>query len=226
MPAAKDFLEAVKAGNVVQVKKLLDADATLANARAESGESAILLSIYYGQPAVRDLLLARGAELNIFEAAALGQVPRLETFEQSVPGAILTFSHDGFTPLHFAAFFGQPEAVRFLLARGADVNATSKNASALRPIHSAVAHRGDADVALGIVKMLVAAGAELNVTQQGGWTPLHAAAFHGHTAMVEFLLAHGSQAGLEADNGKTALAMASEKGHKDAAALLRKHLAI
>ena len=226
MPSDKDMIEAVKAGNVAQVEKLLDSDAALANARAESGESAILISIYYGQAAIRDLLLSRGAELNIFEAAAAGQLSRLETLEKSAPGAIHTFSHDGFTPLHLTAFFGQPEAVKFLLARGADVNATSKNASALRPIHSAVAHRGDGGVALGIAQMLVASGADINVAQQGGWTPLHAAAFHGHTAMVEFLLAHGADVGLKADNAKTALAMATEKGHNDAAALLRKRGAI
>jgi ankyrin repeat protein len=215
------MLEAVKSGDTAQVKKLLDMDAALANARAESGESAILLSVYYGQAAIRDLLLACGAQLTIFEAAAAGQVERLEILEQATPGALRRYSHDGFTPLHLGAFFGHPEAVKFLLARGADVNATSKNASALRPIHSAVAHRGDA--ALAIAKMLIAAGAEINVAQQGGWTPLHAAAFHGHTEMVKLLLAHGADAAALADNGKTALAMASEKGHKNAAGALRKH---
>ena len=222
MATINDMLEAVKVGNTTQVKKLLEADAFLANARAESGESAILLSIYYGHTAIRDLLLARGAELNIFEAAAAGQIARLEALEKSSPGAIKTFSHDGFTPLHLAAFFGQKSAVDFLLAPGVDVNATSKNASALRAIHSAVAHRGDSEVALGIAKALVAAGAEINVAQQGGWTPLHAAAFHGHAPMVEFLLAHGADVQMKADNGQTALAMAESKKHNEAAALLRK----
>lgn len=223
MATISDMLDAVKAGNTAQVKKLLDADAPLANARAESGESAVLLSIYYGHTAIRDLLVARGAELNIFEAAAAGQLARLEALEKSAPGAIKTLSHDGFTPLHLAAFFGQKSTVDFLLARGVDVNATSKNASALRPIHSAVAHRGDPDVALGIAKALVEAGAEINVAQQGGWTPLHAAAFHGHAPMVELLLAHGADVHMKADNEQTVLAMAVSKKHNETAALLRKH---
>jgi ankyrin repeat protein len=217
------MLEAVKAGNAVQVRKLLDANASHVNARAETGESAILLSIYYGHQEIRDLLLSRGAELNIFEASAAGQIARLEALEKSAPGAIKTFSHDGFTPLHLAAFFGQKAVVDLLLVRGADVNATSKNASALRAIHSAVAHRGDPDVALAIAQALVAAGAEINVAQQGGWTPLHAAAFHGHAAMVKFLLAHGGDVRAKADNGQDALAMAVSKKHDEAAALLRKH---
>lgn len=223
MATSNDMLDAVKAGNLPQVRKLLDGNASLLDARAETGESAILLSIYYGHTAIRDLLLACGAELNIFEASAAGQLARLEALEKSAPGAIKTFSHDGFTPLHLAAFFGQKAMVDFLLARGADVNATSKNASALRAIHSAVAHRGDPAVALAIAKALVAAGAEINLAQQGGWTPLHAAAFHGHAPLVEFLLAHGADVHLKADNGQTALAMAVSKKHNQAAALLRKH---
>ena len=214
---------AIKSGNPAAVKKLLDADATLVNARADSGESAILLSVYYGHTEIRDLLLARGAELNIFEAAAAGQSARLEALEKSSPGASKTFSHDGFTPLHLAAFFGQKGCVGFLLSRGVDVNATSKNASTLRPIHSAVAHRGDPEVALAIAEALVAAGAEINVAQQGGWTPLHAAAFHGHAPLVEFLLVHGADVHLKADNGQTALAMAVSRKHPEADALLRKH---
>jgi len=223
MATPDKMLDAVKAGKAVQVKTLLDADASLVNARTESGESAILLSIYYGHAEIRELLLARGAKLNIFEAAAAGNLSRLEALENSAPGTIQTFSHDGFTPLHLAAFFGQKSTVDALLTKGADVNAASKNASALRPIHSAVAHRGDPQVALAIARALVAAGAEINVAQHGGWTPLHAAAFHGHAAMVDFLLTHGADVRLKADNGQTALAMAVGKKHAEAAALLRKH---
>lgn len=217
------MLEAVKAGKAAQVTKLLDADRALVNARAESGESAILLSIYYGHAEIRDLLIARGAEMNIFEAAAAGHLARLEELVHSAPGAMQTFSHDGFTPLHLAAFFGEKSAVDFLVSRGAEVNATSQNASALRPIHSAVAHRGDPAVALAIVRALVAAGAEINVAQHGGWTPLHAAAFHGHAPLVEFLLAQGADVRPKADNGQTALAMAAGKKHAEVAALLRRH---
>ncbi len=218
-----EMLAAVKSGNLSRVKKLLEGEPALVNARADSGESAVLLSVYYGHTAIRDLLLARGAELNVFEAAAAGQLARLEALEKSTPGASQTFSHNGFTPLHLAAFFGQKNCVDFLLARGADVNATSRNASSLRPIHSAVAHRGDPGAALAIARALVAAGAEINVAQQGGWTPLHAAAFHGHGPMVEFLLAHGADVHPQADNGRTALALAISRKHPQVAALLRKH---
>ena len=46
---------------------------------------------------------------------------------------------DGFTPLHLAAFFGGADAVRAILATGADPDADAENTFKVRPIHSAVA---------------------------------------------------------------------------------------
>src|SRR5215204_4709133 len=94
------------------VSRLPD-DPRLANARDEHGVSALLLALYHRRPDVRDALLAAGAEVGVLEAAALGDAPRLHGADLSVRGG------DGFTPLHLAAFFGGPGAVRTLLAAGA-----------------------------------------------------------------------------------------------------------
>ena len=56
---------------------MLDANAGLLNARGGNGESAAMLAVYYGKKSVLELLLGRGAELNIFEAAAAGKVERV-----------------------------------------------------------------------------------------------------------------------------------------------------
>jgi len=64
----QDFLAAVKAGDAERVARMLDANAGLLNARGGSGESAVMLAVYYGKKGVLELLLGRGAELNIFEA--------------------------------------------------------------------------------------------------------------------------------------------------------------
>ena len=59
---------------------------------------------------------------------------------------------DGFTPLHLAAFFGGADAVRAILARGADPDADADNPPGVRPIHSAAAvgdHRVRARAARG-----------------------------------------------------------------------------
>ena len=213
------FLEAVKEGNTARVRQMLEADPALAAARAESGESAVLLSVYYGKDEVRELLLARGVPLNIFEAAAAGMRDTVAEWIKGDAGLARAFSHDGFTPLHLAAFFGRRPVVELLLSLGAPVNEISRNPSELRPLHSAVAHR-QPQVALEIARALIAAGADVNATQQGGWTALHAAAVHGNLPLVRLLLEAGAKAGMKNDAGQTPAGLAKTKNHKEVIVLL------
>ena len=214
-----EFLEAVKQGNAARVGQMLDTNPALASARAESGESAVLLSVYYGQDDVRDLLLARGVSLDVFEAAAAGVRDTVAARIKEDGSLVLAFSPDGFTPLHLAAFFGRIPVVELLLSLGAPVNEVSRNPSELRPLHSAVAHR-QPQVALEISRALIAAGADVNATQHGGWTPLHAAALHGNLPLVRLLLEAGAKSGAKNDTGQTPADLARTKNHKEVIALL------
>ena len=103
------------------------------------------------------------------------------------PDQINTFSPDGWTPLHLAAFFGGAEAVRAILATGADPDADADNTFNVRPIHSAVAVGDHASA-----RALLEAGADPNVEQQGGHTPLDAALHHQDSEMEELLRRHGA----------------------------------
>jgi ankyrin repeat protein len=211
----------VKAGNASRVRQMLDANPSLASARAESGESAVTLSVYYGKDEVLQLLLERNAPLDIFEAAAAGVRARVEELVKGDAALLGSFSHDGFTPLHLAAFFGRIPVVEFLLSERAPVNEVSHNPSELRPLHSAVAHR-QPQAALEISRALVATGADVNARQHGGWTPLHAAALHGNVPLVRLLLEAGATPDAKNDTGQTAAALAKTKDHKEVIALLEK----
>src|SRR3954466_5476469 len=158
---------------------LLSEQPELVNAHDDNGVSALLLALYHRRPAARDALLAAGAQVGVLEAAALGDVARLQGADLSVRGG------DGFTPLHLAAFFGGADAVRAILATGFDPDADAENTFRVHPIHSASAV-GDHES----VRALLEAGANPNVHQQGGFTPLHAAAHNGDRALAELLLAH------------------------------------
>lgn len=219
MASETEFLDAVKQGNASLVRQMLDANPALATARTESGESAVLLSVYYGKDEVRELLLARSVPLDVFEAAAAGVRETVAEWMKEDPELVRAFSHDGFTPLHLAAFFGRALVVELLLAHGAPVNEVSQNPSGLRPIHSAVAHR-QPQVALEISRALIAAGADVNVTQHAGWTPLHAAALHGNLPLVRALLEAGANAGAKNDTGQTPASLAKTRNHKEVIALL------
>jgi ankyrin repeat protein len=178
---------------------LLREQPELAAARDEHGVSALLLAIYHRRPEARDALLAAGAPVGTLEAAALGDVKRLEGADLSVRGG------DGFTPLHLAAFFGGADAVRAILATGTDPDADADNPFNVRPLHSACA-RGDLDCA----RVLLEAGANPNLAQQRGYTPLHSAAHLDDPALTTLLLEHGADPRATEDTGKTPYDMAGE----------------
>ena len=134
-----DLIAAVEAGDADRVSALVAEDPSLANARDASGVSAILLSRYRSDRAVTDALLAADPDLDVYEAATLGYVDRLSEALSSSPALATSFSADGFTALHLAAYFGKAEATRLLLDAGADVNAVSANPMQVQPLHSAAA---------------------------------------------------------------------------------------
>ena len=219
----EEFLEAAKIGDAERVGALLDIDPTLASsARGANGISAFMLALYHGRSDVVNLLLDREIDLNIFEAAASGQTRRIEILLDRDSALVNAHSPDGFTPLTLAAFFGRREAIEILLSRGADPEIVSKNAMSVRPINSAMAHR-QPKVALAMGEMLLAYGANPNVAQMGGWTPLHEAAAHGHADKARLLLTHNADPNARSDDGKTPLQMALDANHQEVAEILRQH---
>ena len=214
------FFEAIKAGDLSKVRSLLEVDPHLLSSRDDQGVSAILTAVYYNQPAIVAELLAHGPELDIWEASAIGQSSRVTALLDHDVTLLDAYSPDGFTPLGLSAFFGKIAILEILVARGADVNLPSRNPMKVRPIHSAVAHH-DPVVALQMAQVLLDRGADVNVTQAGGWTPLHEAANHGNIDMVRLLIRHGADKSARSDDGRSPLDMAQQGHHVDVVALLR-----
>jgi ankyrin repeat protein len=125
------------------------------------------------------------------------------------------YAADGFFPLGLAAFFGHEEAVRLLLARGANPNLAARNAMKVAAIHAATAAGS-----FGIARLLIEAGADVNAVQQAGFTPLHAAAMTGQVDLAKLLLDRGADPGARTDDGRTALAMARDSKHQAVVDLL------
>jgi ankyrin repeat protein len=222
MDQAQNMLDAVKSGDVNKVKELLAADPALVNAKDESANSATLLAIYYGRREVRDVLLAHRPDLNLFEAAAAGRLDRVTAIveeDRDVSADLVnTFSHDGFTPLGLAAFFGHTDVAMYLLSKGAQVNVASQNRMRVMPLHSAVAGKH-----IEIARALIDNGADVNARQADGFAPLHGAAQNGQVETIELLIAHGAEINAPSDDGKTALSYTLGEGHTEAADLLRRH---
>ncbi len=207
-----NVMEAVKSGNMDALRELLARDRALASSRDSSGVSALMHAVYRGRTDIVNLLRESGVTLDIFEAAAIGDVPRLATLVQQNPSLVNTYSADGFSPLHFAAYFSQPAAARFLLDHGAKPAAVAKNPTQVTPLHSAAAGRN-----LATVRDLLEHGGPVNARQQHGWTALHSAAQNGSDEMVSALLQHGADRTMKNDDGVTASDLALKAGHPDLA---------
>jgi ankyrin repeat protein len=206
--------ELLRKGDADGLRRLLEEDPGTAEARDASGVSLLMHTLYRGRRDLAELIAAKKRALDIFEAAALGKLEQFK--DRAGDGAIMNSrSNDGFTALHFACFFGQPDAARLLIERGALVDVVANNPMKLMPLHSAASARN-----LGAARLLLEHGAPINARQQGGWAPIHAAAQNGDRAMVELLLKRGADPKLANDEGKTPAMVAREKGHSEIADLL------
>lgn len=203
-----EFLNAARSGDVAALQRLLAADPGLIAVRAASGETPLMAALYHKQAAAADWLVAAGAPLDIFAAAALGQMDTLEPFLAPPAAGINTYSYDGWTPLHLAAFFGRKAAVERLMSAGADLNVVSRNALRNTPLHAAVAG-GHVEVSLRLIE----AAAEVNVADAGGHTPFHIAAEAGYVPVARALFARGADAHAVDAEDRTPLSRAAAKGH-------------
>ena len=216
MGSTERFFEAIDAGDVDRVRSMVSAEPELASARDAQGVSALMRARYRFDTALVDAVLSGDPALDVFDAAAVADVDRLRQLLDADPSLATAFSGDGFTALHFPAFFGGVEPARLLLERGADVDARGRGWMTGTPLNSAASGR-HADVA----RLLLDAGADPNARQASGWTPLHSAAHNGDLELVELLLARGADPAAANDDGATVLSMAEEGGDADVVARVR-----
>ena len=152
-----------------------------------------------------DLAYGRGQTPLMF-AAKHGHLPTLQRLIEKGASVNITDNH-GMTPLISAAGRGHLTTVQALLsAPGIDINANSLIAATA--LHMA-ARLGKDEV----VKALINKGANINITDNAGVTPLMSAAGRGHLTTVQTLLSvPGIDINAKSFIGKTALHMAADYG--------------
>jgi uncharacterized protein len=159
--------------------------------------SDLLEALYQGQDERVAQLLAEEPELDVFEAAALGNVPRLRVLLEENPSLANAFGDDGFHPLGLACFFGHVDAARLLFEHGADPNMLSRNEHIqTAALHAACAAQGVEEVTrYELVKLALEHGADPNLRQGGGFRPIDAAQENGDLRVEQLLLEHGAHQG-------------------------------
>ncbi|MDE2871254.1 MAG: ankyrin repeat domain-containing protein [Gemmatimonadota bacterium] len=154
-----------------------------ADQRGEYGITPLYRAAQYGGATLVGALLAAGAD----------------------PNALTEY---GESAIEAAAESAEPEVIRLLVAAGAEVNSRSPADGSL-PLHKAVPGDG-ADVR---VAALLEAGANPDVQDAKGDTPLHLAAAGGDTAVVSLLASAGAGVNTLNGNGETPLDVARKTGN-------------
>lgn len=149
-------------------------------------------------------------------AIELGDMPRLKKMLEAKPALVKAVDDAQNTPLLWSLNCHPAESgdqiLEFLISRGADVNAKSKDGTT--PLYRAAAFG-----ALPTVKLLVDKGATVDMKAWRGETALLAVGGQ-HTDVAEYLISKGADVDVRGNNGKTALHDAAQGGATELAKLL------
>ncbi len=216
--------EAAKLGDLEEVGRLIAQDADVDGQAATGGRTPLIVAIAQANPALVELLIAKGA--SVYTRDASGNPPlimAIRTGDVALVELLIAKGADvktkgarDYTPLHWAAKGGHVAIAEILLARGANSNAKALDGTT--PLHEA-AREGHAVV----VESLLAKGAKVNAKTKKGQTALHEAARNGHTAVVQLLIAKGANVNAKDKNRTTPLYVAVEGDYIAVVKLLLTH---
>jgi len=220
------LIQAIQAQDAAKIAAILDQEPTLASARTAKGVSMVLLAatqlrdeetfVCTRRNPMLEAVMARAPELDIFDAAMVGDERRVAALLAADPGRVMALHPLGWRPLHFAAFGGKTGVAVLLLARGAVLDERARNKFDNTALQTGLLC-GEGEV----VKLLLDRGANPNVRQNEGFAPLHIAAELGRPDLVALLLAHGAAVNPRSDKGESPLGTALRTGKKQVADLLR-----
>jgi uncharacterized protein len=202
--------EAIRAKDLGKVHTLLEEDLGILATRNSDGLSPLMVAIYSAADDVA-VYLASKQPPDIFEAAAMGDSDRAAWLLSQEPRLVYEFSPDGWTPLHLAAHFGRTNLASMLISKGARVDAVAKNGIANQPLQAAIAGRRPE-----LVRLLIAAGADVDHQSHGGFTAAHIAAENDDVGVLEQLKVAGADLQIKTVGGKTPSDVAVEGGHEAA----------
>ena len=223
--SAEALFAAIDANDAAATDKLLARDPRLASARSEEGISAVIAAgtaragagfIGTHDNPVLKAILSRSPDLDVFDAALVGDNKRLAAFVTKDPKLVTAFSPLGWQPLMLASFGGNLDGVKLLLAKGAEVNARASTRFRNTSLQIALL-AGEGPVII----YLLDHGADPNVRQNLDFTPLHEAAFLGRIDLIQLLLDHGAEINARSTKGETPLGSALRRSKSEAVTYLR-----
>lgn len=173
------IFELIDAGDAAGLQALIDREPDALRARDDSGVSPLMHAAYRGRGLVFELLAAAGSD-DPWDRLMLGESEGLPAPD--------SWSPDGFTPLHIAAFAKNVAATEALLDAGADPNVFATAPFARVTPLGTCAFAGATEVARALLRR----GANATLEVEGA-TPLAEAFQQGHRDLVALfvvLLSH------------------------------------
>jgi ankyrin repeat protein len=232
---------AAQQGDADSARILLTAGANPNAVMPKNGLTPLLIASAMGRAKVAALLLDKGADPNVVAASGFTSLHNAARRRGAAAVTIITalLAHgakpdvrlkqpkptaespngivfQGATPLAFAADVNNLDAVKALVAGGADpLIPTEQNTSPLMLAAGAgtdvVRSRSPAEraVAIETVRFLVEHGADVNAAGQFGWTPLHSATYQGLNDVIEYLVSKGAKLDAKDGFGQTPLSISN-----------------
>lgn len=200
----KDLWTAAQRGDLAVIERLIgEGHDVNAQRQTVDRESPLHVAARAGQTEAIKLLVKHGAKINSRDGDGMTPLMSSMADEQNteVVETLLTLGASataqdkaGMTALDHAAFSGRNKLVEFFIKRGVQLNVGDGKRRS-----SPIAHCVSGENILGL-KLLIAAGADVNATDKGS-SPLSTAAVFGRVEYVRLLLDAGAVPNQQPDGG-------------------------
>ena len=206
----------------IGVAQLLLARGGDVNARCETQWTPLHVASHFGKLEMTRLLLNHAAKVDAVDK--FGRTPLCEVSggeynsEEAGIGVARLLLERGadvnvriqnqLTPLHLASRRGKLEMTRILLDHAAKIDAMSSLGNT--PLYEVILAKYECEEAgMGVARLLLERGADVNAQNKIQWAPLHATCYCGKTEMTRLLLDHAANVDAVNNDGETPLHCAS-----------------
>lgn len=205
----EDIHGVISVGEIDDINRLLDKDASLVNKKDDKGQTPLHKAIKLKKMDAVKLLLERGADITAVDnngtgvlSMVWGDADTARYLLERSPELLEKRNKWEQTPLLRATNDGREELVKLYIEKGADVNAVGIRNEG--PLWSWNGYK------LSIGEALLAAGADIDAKTKSGWTVLHKMANNERVEAFKLLVSKGADIEALTNRGQTVLHFAND----------------
>ncbi|XP_073682713.1 fibronectin type 3 and ankyrin repeat domains protein 1-like [Garra rufa] len=221
--SGKNLHQAVNREDAKELTTVLQSGTVEVDVYDKMGFTPLMVAAQKGFTSLVNILLKHGADINkrdstgkdsLMHACYAGHLNTVK-YLRSCGSKWQSRDIDGCTPLHWAVDGGHLPVITYMIQDGCEVDAMDK-VSLWTPLMRVSAISGNAAVA----SILLQSGADVNVRDKAGKTPLMVAVLNNHVELVKLLLDSGADHHMKNEYGAGAADMAKAFGRQSIIKLL------